>query len=225
MDMGATKYVIRGSDCIGVFATATDKYVFSGIGTPEGTAGALSSALSAKFVGLSLGNSNLVGVFSRGNSKGLLLSNLTTEYELEHAKSLGLDLRIEVLRSPLNAVGNNIIANDKIAFVNPEYRQHDLKFISDVLGVEVMRYAIGNFKTVGANNILTNKGFVVNNHTTDKEKEELDKITGVDSVRTTANTGSLGIGISAAANSNGVVVGSNTTGYELARIIEGLNLV
>jgi translation initiation factor 6 len=93
-----------------------------------------------------------------------------------------------------------------------------------VLGVETIPMDIGGFKTVGANNILTNKGFVINNRATDREKDEIDRLIGFKSERTTANTGSLSIGLSAVGNSTGVVAGENTTGYELNRIVNALNV-
>ena len=41
---------------------------------------------------------------------------------------------------------------------------------------------------------------------------------------TTANTGSLSIGLAVIANSKGVVIGNSTTGFEIVRIVNGLNL-
>jgi translation initiation factor 6 (eIF-6) len=38
----------------------------------------------------------------------------------------------------------------------------------------------------------------------------------------TANTGSPAIGLSAVANSKGIIVGESTTGYELNRMLESL---
>jgi translation initiation factor 6 len=69
---------------------------------------------------------------------------------------------------------------------------------------------------------MTNKGFVVSNRITDADKERLDGLSGFESTRTTANTGSLYVGLAAVANSKGVVVGESTTGYELQRIVDGL---
>ena len=114
--------------------------------------------------------------------------------------------------------------NDRIAIVNPDFKQEDISVIRDIFGVEVIKQAIGGFRTVGANNILTNKGFIINNRAGDDEKAKLDKLLGFESMRTTANTGSLNIGLAALANSGGLVVGEETTGYELARIMDGLDI-
>lgn len=222
--MNAAKYAINGSDCVGAFALTTDRYVFAGRGITESSKKFLADMLGAEALSLSIGGMDLVGVLARANSNGIIVSNLVTERELDAIKGMKLGINIEVLGSPLNAIGNNILANDSLAIVNPEYSGGDIAVIGDVLGVEVLSCPIGNFKTVGANDILTNKGLVINNHASDEEKEKLDGKIGFDSVRSTANMGSLGIGIAVVANSNGALIGDTTTGYEFSRIIDGLYL-
>ncbi len=220
--MEAAKYRVMGSDYVGVFATATDKYLFSCEAISQHNRQMLSEKLGVKYIGIRLSGSDLVGLFSKANANGIILSNLTLDKEVEALKAQRLGINIGVIESDLNALGSNVLANDKIAIINPDYSQKDAKDIEDILGVEVVRAHIDGFKTVGANNILTNKGLVINNKATEDEKTEWDKMTGFDSVRSTANTGGLAIGLSAIANSNGVIVGDETTGYELARIIEAL---
>lgn len=222
--MGAAKYSIEGSDYVGVFATATDKYVLIGNVLKERSKKYSFETLKVPVIGVTATGTSLIGLFMRANSNGIIVSNLAEDYEIAALKELGLGVNIATLDSNLNAIGNNILANDKIAIINPDYGREHVKLIQDVLGVEVIKEEIGGFKTVGANNILTNKGFVTNNNTADQEKEKIDKILGFDSIRTTANTGSLNIGLSTISNSNGVIVGENTTGYELARIMEALEL-
>ncbi len=222
--VGAAKYAIRGSDCVGAFASATERCVFIGSSLPENCGKVISEALKTDCISISVANSEIIGIFMRANSRGVLLSNLATDYEVECIRKLGMGLEVRVLDSPFNAIGNNIIANDKVAIVNPQYDSAAIAAIADTLDVEVVRMSIGSFKTVGANDILTNRGLVVNNRCSDEEKMRIDEVTGFDSVRTTANTGSFGVGIGAVANSKGIVAGDDTTGFELARMIEGLNI-
>lgn len=222
--MAIRKINLNGSGYVGAFATATDRYLFIHKYNNRSDSEAVASAMEADAVSISISSSELTGVLCRANTNGILLSNLVEDGEIEYLKSLKLDMNISVLGSSLNAIGNNILVNDKIAIVNPEYEDNEMKQIRDVFGVEVIKRRIGGFNTVGANNILTNKGFVINNRASDEEKEVLDGIIGFDSVRTTAGTGSLNIGLTAIANSKGMVVGGDTTGFELVRLMEGLNL-
>jgi len=219
--MEAATYRLNGSEYVGAFATATDKLAFLGSNLPKKSFDVLSEVLHVKSIPLTISNTNLIGMLSRANSKGILLSNLVLDYEIDDLKSR-TDINIGVLESDLNAVGNNIIANDKIAIANIDYDERALGQIKDILDVEVIKAEIGSMKTIGANNILTNKGLVISNRSTDQEKEKLENITGLRSVRTTANRGSIALGLSAIANSHGIVVGGETTGYELDRLLEAL---
>lgn len=220
--MEAAKYRIRGSDFVGVFATATEELVFTGAGITKNNVEVLASTLGAKAVKITLSGSDLIGLFARGNSNGIVLSNLVYDEEVEYIKRLRLGINVGMVHSDLNAIGSNILSNDKIAIVNADYDDDSIKEIRDILGVEVIRAKTDGFKTVGANNILTNSGMVLNNRATESEKEELEHATGFTLVRSTANLGSLSVGLSAVANTKGVVAGDSTTGYELARITDAL---
>ena len=222
--MGAAKCQVNGSDFIGAFATSTDKYTFVADSVSERAKSLIQNTLKSACVGVSIGGTDLVGLFLRANSNGVVLSNMVTEAELERMRSMDLGIRIEVMGSSLNAVGNNILVNDRIAIVNPEYGDDSVAQMRDVFGVEVIKDEVGGYKTVGANSILTNLGLAINNRCTDREKEELDIKTGFGSIRTTANTGALSIGLGTVSNSHGVVVGDGTTGYELTRIMDALNI-
>jgi translation initiation factor 6 len=222
--MTTRKINLNGSGYVGAFATATDRHLFIHKYTNQSDSRAVADSLDVEMVQVVIASSEITGVLCRANKTGILVSNLVEDSELQYLRSLKLGMNVEVLGSMLNAIGNNVLVNDKIALVNPEYSARDVKQIGDVLGVEVIKLSIGGFNTVGANNILTNKGFVINNRASDEEKENLDKLLGFDSVRTTAGTGSLNVGLTAVANSRGLVVGEDTTGFELARLMEGLDL-
>jgi translation initiation factor 6 len=63
---------------------------------------------------------------------------------------------------------------------------------------------------------------VLNNRSSEREKERIEKILGFKSEQSTANIGSVSVGLCAIANSSGLVVGDATTGFELARIAGAL---
>ncbi len=222
--MAVAKCKVGGSDYVGVFATATDKHIFIGNDIQEHTKQLIADTLDAEPVGISIFDSNIIGLFVRANSNGIIISNMISDEELALFKAQKPDMKICVLDTGINAAGNNIIANDRIAIANPDYTNETIKQISDTLGVEVVKASIGGLKTVGANNILTNKGMLINNRSTDQEKEMVDNLVGFESIRTTANTGYVNIGLSAITNSKGVIVGDSTTGFELARIMEALDI-
>lgn len=220
---GVAKLTILGNDYVGAFALATDAYSIICRSSTKGEATMIESTLDTKVAHLSVGGSDLVGIYGRGNSHALLFSDILYKDELAIVKKHFPKLEVHTIESDLNAVGNNVLANDKIAIINPNYTKKEAKQIADALDVEVIHMAIGGFETVGANNILTNKGIVLNNNVSDKEMDRIKEV--VKSVsQSTANVGSLSIGLCALANSNGLLVGKTTTGYEMASMTDGLML-
>jgi translation initiation factor 6 len=221
--MEAAKYKIMGSDYVGVYATASDDFVFAGMGLTSNAKEMIAKTLGVRCIEASVSGSDLLGLFSRLNSNGILLSNMTLDHELEAIKKMELGgINVGILDSDLNAIGSNVLANDKIAIINTDYTDESATQIGDILGVEVVKAQMDGFKTVGANNILTNTGLVINNRGTAQEEKEWNDLTGFTSARTTANTGGLSIGLAVIANSTAVIAGDNTTGFELQRIMEAL---
>ncbi len=222
--MGVAKYAINGSSFVGAFVSITENYAFTGRNLTKSSKAILDEVLGIKRIEFSVMGFDMIGIFAKANSNGIVFSNMIEDSELEAYKKFGLDIGISVLESGLNAIGNNILANDRIALVNPEYSKEEINSIAETLDVEAIPISIGGFKTVGANNILTNKGMVINNRCTEEEKEHIDGITGFESSTATANLGSVNIGLSAVANSKGLVVGDETTGFELARMMDALDI-
>jgi translation initiation factor 6 len=219
--MPVAKLNILGNDYIGAFALSADSFSLIARGATKGEHIALQRDLEAPVHSTTVNGSDLIGIYAACNSNSVLLPEMAYSNEVRQLKKALPDVSVHVLDTDLNALGNNILANDTIAIINPNYSSKEAKHISDLLGVEVIRMGIGGFETVGANNILTNKGIVLNNAVSEKEEEELKGIFKSVS-QSTANMGALSIGLCAVANSKGVVVGKSTTGYELANISDGL---
>jgi translation initiation factor 6 len=226
--MGISKMSILGSDYIGAFAVATDKFAVLARMISHGERDRIEKNLGIRTITFDLDNSDLIGIYMAANSRTIVLPNIIEEDEIAHFRKEAkewLDVEVMIFKSNLNALGNNVLVNDKFALINPEYTAEEARELEDILGVESIRMSIGGFSTVGANNILTNKGIVLNNRATDEETEEIRKIfKGFQPSQSTANLGSLSIGLSTIANSTGLIAGDSTTGFELARISDGLGL-
>ena len=219
--MGIVKNNIIGSEYVGAFARSTEDIVIAGTRLSESGERSIKEALGADVARASIDGSDLIGLYSVANSNCILLPEFISRMELERFSKISIN--VKVLETPLNALGNNILANDKVAIINPEFTDREEAEIGKALDVETVRMSIGGFRTVGANNILTNKGLVANNMAAE---EELAKLRGIFKYvsQSTANTGSLSIGLCAISNSKGLLVGEKTTGFEMARISEGLDL-
>jgi translation initiation factor 6 len=220
--MHAAKCQIEGSDYIGAFITTTENYTFCPVGILKKTKELIKETLQTDVVEILIGGCSLIGILCRGNSKGIAVSNLASEEEIMKIREACPDIKVEIVDSNINAIGNGTLVNDKVCFVSPDYDQKDIEKFEQIFGTKVFVNEAGGYKTVGANNIITINGMAINNHATDAEKNIIDKLTGFESVRTTANRGGLSIGIAAVANSKGILTGYETTGFEMNRLIEAL---
>ena len=221
--MGTAKATIGNNSYIGAFGIATDSFILITSNSTHTERSIIEDALQVKSHQMSIDGSGLIGVYAVANSKGIMLPEMTDAREISRLREAFPELTVDTMHTSLNALRNNILANDKIAFVNKEFSHIEQERISDVLGVETVKMQIGDFDTVGANNILTNKGIVLNNTASHADVEFVKgKIASVS--QSTANTGSSSIGLCAIANSKGVVVGGQTTGFELVRITDGLDI-
>ncbi len=220
--MGVAKTSFNGNDYIGAFVTATDKFALVGLSIEPKKEDLIRETLGVETIKVSVDGSDLIGIYAAANSNGVLLPSMTSKSEADALKTKLPGLNIHLLVTDLNAMKNDILANDKFAIIDPHYSHLEAKTIGDVLGVEVMKLSIGGYETVGASNILTNRGIVLNSNASDEEISVVKDALGLPIEQTTANTGSSSVGLCTVANARGVIVGGATTGFELARITQAL---
>ncbi len=212
---------VFGSPYLGVYCAANDHIAI----VPEVPEGSfiedVKEVLQVEVVRTYVAGSTLVGALVAMNSHGVIVTNFAEKHEL--AKLPG-DMRVGVMEEKLNAAGNNIVANDKGAFVHPAASRYSMKIIEDVLGVEVLKGTIGGADTVGSVALATSKGAVCHPRTSEEELKTLSSLFGVPCSAATLNYGTPYVGACAVANSKGACVGSTTTPIEMGRLEDGLGL-
>ncbi|UCE38158.1 MAG: translation initiation factor IF-6 [Thermoplasmata archaeon] len=215
------KLDINGNPYIGVYCHANEEFALVPHVFSKKMISQVEECLDVEVFKTTCANSSIIGVLMTSNSHGMVVTNFAEEKELEAIKD-----RLNILYIPdiLNAVGNNILVNDKFAMVHPDIKKGTLERIQDTLDVEVIPGKIAGQKTVGAQGVVTNRGLLCHPHTTKKELELLKKRFGVNADIGTANYGTPLVGACMIANSKGAVVGSTTTPIELGRIEEALEL-
>ncbi|MBP2046502.1 translation initiation factor IF-6 [Methanobacterium aggregans] len=212
-----------GSPNLGVALSVTDKVVIAPQNIQDGMVDLIMECLDVPVIKTPVSGSNLPGALTCGNSNGFIVSKYAFDSEIEAIKASGVE--VERIPDRLTAVGNIVLANDFGALVNPLLSDKSVKLIADVLDVEVQRGTIANFKITGSVAAATNKGALVHPSTTQEEMEVIEKVLNVPADVGTVNSGTRLVGACTAANSNGVIVGLNTTGPELARIEEAFGFL
>lgn len=206
-----------------MFARASDRAVLVPAQTPDHVAAELTRALGVPTVGLSVGGANIIGSVVAMNSHGAIVADFTDEPEIAALEKLGL--KVGRVAGKFNAAGNNILANDHGAYVNPDFSKQAENSVADVLGVPVERGTLAGLKTVGSAAVVTSTGLLCHPKTSDEELDLLEKLFKVEADIGTVNHGAPFIGAGVIANKFGGAAGTLTTGPELNRIENALNLI
>ncbi len=209
------KHSMESQPFIGIFAVASEDLTV----VPRMGGDIFSEAMDTSVVKTTLGGTRLIGSLSAINSRAMLVADIMDEREID----MLLDY-VEVVSLPErhNALGNNILVNDKGALINPSLAKKSEETIRDVMDVEVRRGTIAGLNMVGSLGVATNKGVLCHPHVTSDEMDTMEELFGVPVTKTTANHGSGWIGTCMVANTKGAVVGDITTPIELGRIEDGL---
>ena len=208
------KISILRSNFIGVYARVWEDVAFVPARIEDESVADIESGLQVRTEKLLIDSSNLVGSLMVLNSNGIIFPQNGDEIELSDTG----DRNITYLKDRVNAVGNDIIANDHAAMVHKGFTASSVRRISDALGVEVVKGTIGGIKTVGSASVLTKKGMLVNPEADEEEMKFLSDLFRVPVKSGTANFGNMYVGSSILANSKGVLVGKDTTPVEIGRI-------
>jgi translation initiation factor 6 len=207
---------------LGVFCRANDDVAFIRKGLSKKIKKKIISALDVDLVELNISDATIIGALLTLNSKGVVVCDFIDEDSLKIIKNQGFE--VCVISDKINAVGNDILVNDKGALVHPDLKDKTIENIKKVLDVPVLRGTIGTLMTVGMAAVVTNKGLLCHPKATDNEKKTLEEIFKVNVMIGTVNHGSPVIGSGLVANSKGAIIGNLTTGIEMGRIEEALDL-
>ncbi len=209
---------------LGVFCRVNDTVAFATPNLQEKEKAAVEEVLNIKVVNTAIGGSTITGSLLAINSHGAVVADFIGEDEID-VLSKTFDGNVLVIKDNFNAAGNNILANDYGAIIHPMMSDKTIKDIKGVLDVEVERGTIAGIKTVGMAAVATNKGVLCHPKLEEDEKDRLERVMGVDVNIGTVNHGVPYVGAGLIANKNGAIAGSRTTGIEMGRIEDALDLI
>ena len=215
MNIGQANF--GGDPNIGLYSMATDSICLAP-NLKKRVEQILSENLKVKILKTTIAGTNVLGIFCAGNSNGLILPEFTRKKELEAIKKFS---DIMIMKGKYNAIGNLIVANDRGCIISDKIKKYK-DDIADFLRVKVTVHNIGGLEIVGSLTLANNKGCAVSKFAGKKDIEIIEKDLQVNVGYTTVNFGSNFIKSGLLANSNGVVIGDQTTGPEMQNIIECL---
>ena len=214
---------LTGNPNLGVYISVNDEVAIVPFNLPTEMESVMKEALEVDLIRTSITGCNLNGVLATGNSNGFVVSPHTTDREIELLEDAGLN--VARLPGKYTAVGNILAVNDYGAIAGPNIKEETVKVIEDTLKVPVKVYQFADSKIVGSASIVTNKGALLHRDTLSNELEFVEEFFKVEGNIGTVCKGMPLVGACGIANSNGVMVGENTTGPEMARIEEALGFL
>ena len=204
-----------GDPNIGVFARVVGDIA---IVPPDSTVEfktAVQEALRVELVETTIQGSTIIGSLVAGNSRGVVVSGLAAETEID---LLAEHREVLLLHETMNAAGNVIMANDSFAAVHPDMPESVAKAIGEFLGVAVIRLVLGGVKTVGMAGVATNKGVIVHPRATDAQIAQIEAVAKIPVGTGSINMGCGLVGTGLLVNESGYLAGNATSGFELGRI-------
>ena len=214
----------NGNPHVGVYCKANDDVAFVQPLLQQKDLKEIEEALQVKVVELTIGGSSIIGSLLAINSNGMVITDFIDEDEIAIIEK-NFDGEILIIDDKYNAAGNNILANDYGAIVHPMLQDETVKKIKETLDVEVKKATIAGLNTVGMSGVATNKGVICHPKVEEEEKKMLEEVLGVEVKIGTVNHGMPYVGAGLVANSHGAITGINTTGIELNRIEDALDLI
>jgi translation initiation factor 6 len=212
----------NGNPYIGVYCASNEDISFMPVDSPRGLMKDIEEALEVDSVKCTIASTNILGALLALNSYGAVITNMASREETE---LIGSRLQVYVIEDRLNASGNNILANDNGALVNPDIGKKALKKIEKVLQVDVVQGMVAGHKTVGSVCSATNKGVLCHPAASGQDLEMLRSVMKVPTAIGTLNYGTPLVGACIVANSRGAVVGFKSTPIELGRVEDSLGLI
>ena len=224
--MHVLKTTLNNDPNLGLHGLATDRFAI--ISDTTADIDEISEVLNVPVFIQKAARTDLTGIFLAANSNAVLVPDILEAKELknlkEQIKKISKDITVTVIETRHTALGNLIICNDKVALISPLLETHADE-ISEALKVPVSVLSIMDIPIIGSICIATDKGFLVNMHIEKDDFEQLEKKIKVEGDIGTINFGSSFVRCGIIANSNGYLVGNQTTGPEITRIDEALGFI
>ena len=217
------KLTINKNPNIGLYALATDHYCLVGHTILDEEAKKIEEILKVPVHRIALAGTDLIGVFAAANNTMLLLPEIVYDHELKALDKL--NIAYTVIKTPLTALGNNILTNDTASFVSDEFSADTKKRIRQALNTKLRPGTIGEVAVTGSAAVINEKGLLVHRDATDEEITYLEETFELPVEIGTVNMGSPYIRSGILINKNGYLIGSSSGGPEVQRADYALGFI
>ena len=220
------RHVVFGSSNIGAYIAMNNNYL---IYPPQVSKTIIESAMKINPdlipIETAINDSFNVGSYIAMNSNGIIIPSLIQDHELEKLKkNMAKDFMITVVDFEENAFGNLILCNDHGAIISQKLEDIE-ELISEALNVPVKVLKFADTELAGSAGIANNSGVIVHPMISEDEAEEIANFLKGEIDVSTINCGRPFVKGGIVVNDKGAIFGRDTTGPEIQRIAEILNIM
>lgn len=209
---------IYGTSTIGVYLFANNSITVAPMDTPEKVINTIRDTLGTEVIKVSLAKSPLIGIFMVGNDNGVLVPSIAVEEEVNELRRLGLN--VAVLKTKYTAIANLVLTNNRKTVVSPIIEREYVNLIRDILGTEVVVDEICGTYLVGSIAVANDRGVLLSPDAKDDDVKKVRDYFNLNVDVGTVNRGRSFIRGGLVVNNNGGLVGNDTTGFEIVRIMQ-----
>ncbi|VVB75789.1 Translation initiation factor 6 [Candidatus Tiddalikarchaeum anstoanum] len=204
---------------IGLFFYTTNKITIVPTITPDKLVELIKAELKTKVVMTDVYCTNVDNIFLTGNEEYLFAPTIISPDEKKCLETSGL--KLVLIETTLNALGNNMVFHGNNAIINPHFEKKVVEQL-EKLGFNVTKTTIAGIETVGANIVIMGDKALVNPDIKKDEIELVEKGLNLKLDFGTVNNGSKLVKSGLVVNKKGALVSSIMTGAEIMRIEEML---
>jgi len=220
--MKTTLVMFDNNSNIGLYGYCTDEYCLLGSDVPKKMAKELEHTLGVPVHYIKIAGTGLIGAFCAGNSKRLLIPDISFPEEREELDKLKIPY--SVIKTKQTCLGNNCIISDDYALLSEDFLKTEVEQIKKALGVPVKQISLSGISVIGSLAAMNKNGCLVSHDVSDEELVLLEKTLKREITTGTLNFGNTFIRSSVLVNSNGMGVGASSGGPELVNAEQAFKL-
>lgn len=221
--MHVHKASCNGNPNIGLYGLETDNTILLGKEFPEKDDKVVKEVFGKDVARITIAGTSLIGVFCVWHQGKLLIPGITFDDELRKLEELKIPY--EVIATELTCLGNNILATEKAAIINPDFTEKEAARLSEALGVPCERKEVNEIEAVGSIGVVRHDKGLFHRDLRPETVKELEEKLGITITQGTVNMGSPYIKSGILIGEKGFLVGDTSGGPEIRNADEALGFI
>lgn len=225
-DKRILKLNFHGDPNVGLHGLTTDKFCLLGRCTTEGDVKEIEKILKVPVIQIGLYGTDLIGLFAVATRDSVLIPDIVFPNELKKIKEELAEVSTEThtIKTEHTALGNNILLNEKSGIISTVFDKKAVAQIKNAFPkIKFEQFDLSGLTIPGSVGKVTNKGGIFSPNLSDADIKKIEKLFGFEIGLGTVNMGNPFVSSGIIANSQGIIVGSASSGYEMSRVFESLS--